>query len=152
MESATYGLGNINNESSILLGGGKLAGLLGDERPELLDVDGGAVVSVSLEMHLPHTTLAVVTRVVFVHVDSLVMHTTSETATTGRFSMLADSAVTHGSVTSLMSRFSKSKCLYGKKLQGQYLYLKKTSNDNPGPIPRVLMLSVGSMSDARLAV
>ena len=54
----TYGLGNINH--CCLRSGGSLAGLFGDESPELVQVDGGSVVLVSLQVEV---TLALLSKV-----------------------------------------------------------------------------------------
>ena len=86
-----------------------------NETPELVGVDSGAMIPVPLPLELSDTTLTVESRMakqsegldlLFVHVDSLVMHTTSKTATTGRFSVLTNSTISHGSVSSLMSSLS----------------------------------------------
>ena len=52
-----YSLGDIDNGSSAVLAG-DLSSLLRDERPELVNVHGGAELLVPLESELPHTTLA----------------------------------------------------------------------------------------------
>jgi hypothetical protein len=80
-----------------------LKGRLREERPKLLDVDGFTVVSVSTKVETSHTNLAEVTRVVLVKVDSVVMLTTSFTTSTGMLSVLANTTVTVGNVTSSLS-------------------------------------------------
>ncbi len=77
-----------------------LSGLLSDQRPNLLNVEGWLVVSVSSKMEVSHTNLTEVTRVILIHVDSVVMLTTSLTTTTGVLAVLANTAVTHADVTS----------------------------------------------------
>merc|ERR1719503_101007 len=74
------GFGDVNDESGILLASGLFARFLRNERPKLLNVDGRAEVPVALEVELAHTTLTVVARMILVHIDSLVVHATSETA------------------------------------------------------------------------
>lgn len=43
------------------------SGLLADQRPQLVQVDGGAVDGVSLQVVVPHTHLSKVTRVAETH-------------------------------------------------------------------------------------
>ena len=100
------GFGDINNKGRVLLGSSLSLDFLGNETPELVGVDGGAVIPVSLPLELSNTALTVEARMVFVHVDSLVMHTTGKTTSTRRSSVLSNSTVTHSSVTSLMSSLS----------------------------------------------
>lgn len=50
-------------------------------------------------MEVPHTDLTEVTRMVFVEVDAVMVHTTSVTATSGMLAVLADTTVTVADVT-----------------------------------------------------
>lgn len=80
-----------------------LSGLLRNEGPDLLDIDGGAVISVSSEMEVAHTNLSEVTRMVLVEVDSVMVLTTSLTTTTRMLAVLSDTTVTHAHVSSKVS-------------------------------------------------
>lgn len=55
-------LGDIDNKSLTLLGSGGLSGLLRDKRPQLVGVDDGGVLPVSLPLELSHAHLTEVTR------------------------------------------------------------------------------------------
>jgi len=77
--------------------------LLGDERPELLDVDSLTMVSVSTKVEASHTNLSKVTGVVLVEVDPMMVLTTGLTTTTGMLSMLAYTTVTVRNVASRLS-------------------------------------------------
>ena len=76
---------------------------LGEERPKLLDVNSLTVVGVSTEVETSHTNLTEVTRMVLVEVNPVVMLTTGLTTTTGMLSVLANTTVTVGNVTSSLS-------------------------------------------------
>lgn len=58
---------------------------------------------VALQVEVAHTDLTKVTRVVLVHVGTVVVLTTSKTATTGVLSVLANTTVTGGDVSTLLS-------------------------------------------------
>ncbi len=96
-------LGDIDHRglSRALLG--LLVDLSGDQGPELLHVDGGAVAQVLLLVESSHANLTEVTRVVLIHQDSVVVLATGVTAATRMLSVLADTTVTTGDVTSLLS-------------------------------------------------
>jgi len=78
-------------------------GLLGDQGPQLLDVDGVAVISVSTQMETSHTDLTEVAGMVLVEVDPMVMLTSGLTASTRMLSVLANTTVTVRDVTSMFS-------------------------------------------------
>ena len=59
----TYGFGNINYGCLVLGGSGLLSGFLRDDGPQLVEVDGGAVLVVSQQMELSHTFLSEVSGV-----------------------------------------------------------------------------------------
>ena len=61
----------------------------------------------------------------FVHHDSFVMHASSKTSTTWRFSMFSNSSVTHGNFSSHVSRLLQSGDLYDEKTS------KKAANKGP---------------------
>ena len=56
-DKLNYSLGDIDNGGSAVLAG-NLSSLLRDERPELVNVHGGAELLVPLESELPHAALA----------------------------------------------------------------------------------------------
>jgi len=98
-------LGNIDNSSRLLSRG--FACLLGHEGPKLVNVHRGAVVLVSLIVEMSLSFLSVVAGVIFHHHDSVVVHATSVTTTTGVLSHAADSTVSHGHVTPHTSSLSQ---------------------------------------------
>ena len=53
-------------------------------------------------MEEPHADLSEVTGVIFVEIGAVVVLTTGHTATTGMFSVLADSSMTGGDVAAAM--------------------------------------------------
>ncbi|KAF3783033.1 hypothetical protein EJ110_NYTH32983 [Nymphaea thermarum] len=79
-----------------------LLGVRREERPKLVDVDGGAVELVPQLVKVPHTHLPEVPRVVLVEEDPVVVEATSITATTGVLPVLADTSVTGANMTSLL--------------------------------------------------
>jgi hypothetical protein len=62
--------------------------------PDLVKVDNRTPVRVLLQVEVTHTDLTKVTRVVLVHVDTVVVLTTSKTTTTRMLSVLTDTTVT----------------------------------------------------------
>jgi len=70
---------------------------------DLVEVDRRAVGSVLQDMELAHTNLTEVTRVIFIHKNSVVMLSSGVTATTGVLSVLSDTSVTGGDVSSLLT-------------------------------------------------
>jgi hypothetical protein len=62
--------------------------------PDLVKVDNRTPVDVVFQVELTHTDLTEVTRMVLIHVDTVMMLTTSKTTTTRMFSVLADTTVT----------------------------------------------------------
>ena len=82
--------------------------LLGNKRPELVDVDDRLPVDVAGQVVVAHTNLTEVTRVVLIEVDSMVVLTTSITTTSGMLTMLSDTTVTMAHVSSEFSCLTKS--------------------------------------------
>jgi len=72
-----------------LLGEVLIALLGGDERPELVEVDGGLPEAVLHLVEVAHTDLSEVTRMVLVDVGPVVVLTTGHTTTTGMLAVLA---------------------------------------------------------------
>ena len=95
-------LGNINDSS--LLFYRSITGCLTDKGPEFVEVDHLLIESVLLPVIVFHSSLSVVTRMVLLHHDSFVMHTTGITSTTWVLSVSADSTVSVGYMTPHMSR------------------------------------------------
>jgi hypothetical protein len=75
-----------------------VTGLLGDERPELVEVDDGLPEVGLLLVEVSHTNLSEVTGMVLVHVGTVVVLTTSKTTTTGMLAVLSDTSLTGGNV------------------------------------------------------
>lgn len=55
------------------------------------------------QVEVPHTNFTEVTRMVFVEVDAMMVHTTSVTATTRMLTVLADTTVTMTHMTTQLS-------------------------------------------------
>lgn len=93
-------LGDI--EQGCLVGGGLVFGLLGEEGPQLVDVDDRIVEFVAKFVEVAHAYLPEETRMVLVEEDTVVMHATGVTATSGMLAVLSDTAVSGADVTSLL--------------------------------------------------
>jgi hypothetical protein len=76
--------------------------------PELVNVDNRTPVGVVLQVEVTHTDLTKVTRMVLIHVDTVMVLTTSKTTTTRMLSVLANTTVTGGDVSTLLSVVVKS--------------------------------------------
>lgn len=85
-----------------------LAGLGGDEGPELVDVYRRAPEVVELLVVVPHTNLTKVTIMVFIHVGTVVVLTTGQTTTTGMLPVLANSSLTGGHMSPVFPRLRES--------------------------------------------
>ena len=96
-------LSDVNDRSlGRVLGSRKSRGFT-QQGPQLVQVDNRHVVVVLLLMEVTHTDLSEVTRVILVEHDSVVMLSTSVTATTRVLSVLTDTTVTGTHVSALMS-------------------------------------------------
>lgn len=71
-----------------------LAGLLGHQGPELVDVDSWAPGGLASQVEVTHTDLTKVSRMITIHVDAVMVHATGETTTSGMLTMLTDTTVT----------------------------------------------------------
>ncbi len=95
--------------------------LLRGERKNLVDSDRGAIASVLLEAETTNTDLKIhskkkpqkqqiylpeVTRVVFVHVDAVLVHATGITATTRMFAVLSNTSTTHTHMPTHVARLA----------------------------------------------
>jgi hypothetical protein len=94
-------LGHVKQRHVVL--GGLVLHLLGNERPQLVNVDDWAVKFVAQPVEVPHADLAEVTRVVLVKEDSVVVHTSGVTSTPRVLPVLSDSAMTSANVASLLA-------------------------------------------------
>ena len=79
-----------------------------DQRPDLVEGDGWAVIVVLQQVVLSHSELSEVSRMVLVEVDSVVMLSSSITATSGMLSMLSNTSMSGGNVSSLFAVLSES--------------------------------------------
>jgi len=70
---------------------------------DLVEVDRWAVGSVSQDVELTHTDLTEVTRVIFIHKNSVMVLSSGVTSTTRMLSVLSDTSVTGGDVSPLLS-------------------------------------------------
>ena len=95
----------VEDGDGVLLGAGNvgIAGLSGDEGPELVEVDDGLPEVVLLLVEVPHTNLTEVTRMVLVHVGTVVVLTTGKTTTTGVLAVLAYTSMTVGDVAAVLA-------------------------------------------------
>ena len=73
--------------------------------PQLADVDSRTMSRVLLQMEVSHTHFSKISRVEFVHEDSVVMLTSGHTSTTGMLSVLSDSAMSVADVSPHLSAF-----------------------------------------------
>ncbi len=80
-------------------------GLLGHEGPQLVQVDAGLVQVgvVGVDVEVPHADLSEVSRMILVEVDSVMVLTTSVSATSGMLPVLSDPTVTVGHMSSQLS-------------------------------------------------
>ena len=85
-----------------------LTGLLSNEGPHLLNIDGRAMVGVSSEMEMSHTNLTEVTWMVLVKVDSVVMLTSGLTTPTWMLTVLSNTTMSHTDMSSKASSLLKS--------------------------------------------
>ncbi|CAL9016120.1 unnamed protein product [Prunus brigantina] len=76
--------------------------LLRHQRPELVDVDDGAVELVAELVEVAHADFTKIPRVVLVEQDPVVVHASGISTTTGMLPVLPDSAVAGADVASLL--------------------------------------------------
>jgi len=72
-------------------------------RSYLVQVDDGLPEVVLLLVEVPHTNLTEVTRVVLVHVGTVVVLTTGQTATSGMLAVLADTTLSGRDVAAVLA-------------------------------------------------
>ena len=96
--------GHVDHDSAIKLPGLRLRERArGGERPQLVEVDGGAVLGALLFVEAPHADLSEVTGVELVHENAVVVLSSSVTAATGVGAVLADAAVASADVSALLA-------------------------------------------------
>ena len=101
-------VGHINNWGSRGVLGGLCTGIISDEGPDLVQVDDWAEVLVLVQVEVTHTNLSEVTWMVFIEHDSVVMLSSCITATSWMLSMLSNTTVSSGHVSSLLSILSET--------------------------------------------
>jgi len=85
-----------------------LVGALGKKRPELVNIDSGAVLTIFKQMPVSHTDLTEVPRMELIHQNTVVVLATSITTTTRMLSVLADTAMTSTDVPALLAVLGKT--------------------------------------------
>jgi len=80
-----------------------LASLGGDKGPKLLNVESRSPLVVAEEVEVPHADLTEVTGMVLVQVGAVVVLTTGHTTTTRVLSVLADTSLTGGNMSAVLS-------------------------------------------------
>jgi len=99
-------------------------GLFRHQGPDLVQVDGWARELVAFHMEVTHTNLSEVTGMVFVEIDSVMMLTTSVSATSGMLTVLTDTSVAMTDVSSMLASF-----LEPGGLSKTYQVFSKTGKD-----------------------
>ena len=100
-------LGDIDDWHSVLIVHIGLSRLLGDEGPDLVEVDAGEVESVFLEGEGPDALLAEVAGVVSIHGGPIVGESTSVTPTSRMLSVFANSSPSAADRTSQLPTLSE---------------------------------------------
>ena len=103
-------LGDVDHRGLGLVGQEVGAGVVGDQSPDLVEVDGLAVFAVAVESEDANTAFSVVSRMELEHVNTAVVLTTAVSATANVLAVFADSSATVGDVSAQLSRFSQSRC------------------------------------------
>ena len=78
------------------------------ERPQLVEVENRPVLRVAQKVEVAHTNLTEVTGVVTVEVGTVVVETTSKTATTWVLAVLADTTVTGRNISTVLPGLMKA--------------------------------------------
>lgn len=89
IEGKTHELNDVDDWN---LGGildGTFTVLLSNERPEFVEVEGWSEAVVAVQVEMSHTDLSEVAGMVFVEVNSVMVHATSVTTTSGMLTVLA---------------------------------------------------------------
>jgi hypothetical protein len=85
----TYKLSDVNDWNLVAFLLGLLVIVHTDQRPQFVDIEGRAEAMVAVQMEVAHTDFAEISRMIFVVVDSVMVHATSVTTTTGMLTVLA---------------------------------------------------------------
>ena len=102
-----------------------LADVLGDEVPETVDVDSGAVVVVVVEVEDTHAVLAEIAGVIAVKESTVMMLTTSVTTTSRVLTLTDDTTVTHLNVATHLPALLKVSCHLNTKTNNKKKRKKK---------------------------
>jgi hypothetical protein len=95
------GLKSINDSDSSFLAGS--ASFFRSQRPELVQVEDGAVSALLGQVEATHTDLTEVTGMVSVQIGTMMVQTTGHTTTTRMLTVLSDTTVTGRNVSSLLT-------------------------------------------------
>lgn len=94
----------VNNRSlSISSTLGSLIDTLSSNAEELVEVESGGECAVLQHMEVTHTDLTEVTRVIFIHEDTVVVLSSGVTTTTRMLTVLSDTTVSHLDVAALLA-------------------------------------------------
>ena len=98
-------LGDKVNHRSLSSGStlGSLIDTLSSNAEELVEIESRGVFAVLQFVELTHTNLSEVTRVIFVHEDTVVVLSSGVTATTRMLTVLSDTTVSHRDVAALLA-------------------------------------------------
>nr|GMD81338.1 YGL102C-like protein [Ipomoea batatas] len=95
-------LGDVDHRGGVLVLGRLFLNFRREQRPDLVDVDGGAEELVPQLVKIVHTHLPEVARMVFVEEDAVVVHASGVSAASWVLPVLADTAVPGAHVTALL--------------------------------------------------
>nr|POE96149.1 hypothetical protein CFP56_65602 [Quercus suber] len=93
-------LSDIDHRSAVV--GGLVLDIVGEERPELVDVNDWAIELVAKLVEIAHTDFAEEPRMVLVEQDPVVVHASGVSATSRMLPVLADTAVSGAHVSALL--------------------------------------------------
>jgi hypothetical protein len=63
--------------------------ILSNQSPQFVEVEGWAIIVITIQVEVSHTNFTEISRMVFIVIDSVMVHATSITATTGMFTVFA---------------------------------------------------------------
>lgn len=116
----SYKLGNINDGSFSSTSLSLLVYFLRNHTPESVNVNGRAEIESSLKVESSHTDLTEVTRMVLIHKNTVMVLTSSITTTSWMLSVLSNTTVTSGDVSSLLSVVVQSGRLYNQQIKNKF--------------------------------
>lgn len=94
---------SVDNGGSTISSG--LQSFLRNQRGKLINVDNWLPVGLTGQMEVAHTDLTKVSRMVTIHVDAMMVHTTGKTTTSGMLTVLSNTTVTGRNVSALLAIF-----------------------------------------------